>query len=68
MMEPSEYKERNAMEDNFSDLKVSDKSEDDDVGGLSRWKLVMMMVILWWKLSFWWKLFSEESYLVMKVT
>ena len=30
-MEPSQYKERNAMEDNFSDLKVSDKSEDDDV-------------------------------------
>ena len=33
MMEPSEYKERNAMEDNFSDLEVSE--EDDDVG-LSR--------------------------------
>ena len=33
MMEPSEYKERNPIEDNFSDLKVSE--EDDDVG-LSR--------------------------------
>ena len=33
MMEPSEYKERNAMEDNFSDLKVS---EEDDNVGLSR--------------------------------
>ena len=34
MMEPSKYKERNAMEDNFR--KVSDKSEEDDDVGLSR--------------------------------
>ena len=39
MMEPSQYKEINAMEDNFSDLKVSDQSERDDDVGLSRLKV-----------------------------
>ena len=39
MMEPSQYKEINAMEDNFSDLKVSDQSEQDDDVGLSRLKV-----------------------------
>ena len=38
MMEPSKYKERNAMEDNFGGLRVSDQSEVDDVG-LSRLKV-----------------------------
>ena len=31
-MEPSEYQEKIKMEDNFSALRVSDKSEDDDIG------------------------------------
>ena len=34
-MEPSQYKERNA-EDNFSDLRVTDQTEEDYVVGLSR--------------------------------
>ena len=38
MMEPSEHKEKNAMEENFSDLRVSHKSEKDDVG-LSRFRV-----------------------------
>ena len=35
MMEPSEHKEKTKMEENFSDLRVRDQTEDDDVG-LSR--------------------------------
>ena len=34
MMEPSEHKEKTKVEDNFSDLRVSHKSEEDV--GLSR--------------------------------
>ena len=37
-MEPSEHKERTAMEENFSDLRSSHKSEEDDVG-LSRFRV-----------------------------
>ena len=35
-MEPSKYKERNAMEDNFSDPRVTDQTEEDYDVGLSR--------------------------------
>ena len=38
MMEPSKHKERTTMEENFSDLRVSDKSDEDDVG-LSRFRV-----------------------------
>ena len=35
MMEPSEHKETTAMEENFSDLRVHNKSDEDN-DGLSR--------------------------------
>ena len=35
-MEPSQYKERNEMEENFSDLRVSDQAKEDDDVCLSR--------------------------------
>ena len=38
MMEPSEHQEKTAMEENFSDLRVSHKSEENDVG-LSRFRV-----------------------------
>ena len=31
MMEPSKYKDKNTMEDNFGGLRVSDQSEANDV-------------------------------------
>ena len=38
MMEPSEHKEKTKVEDNFSDLRVSHKSKENDVG-LSRFRV-----------------------------
>ena len=37
MMEPSEHKEKTRMEENFSDLRVSDQTDEDD--GLSRFRV-----------------------------
>ena len=37
MMEPSEHKEKTKVEDNFSDLRVSDNKEEDV--GLSRFRV-----------------------------
>ena len=38
MMEPSEHKEKTAIEENFSDLRVSHISKENDVG-LSRFRV-----------------------------
>ena len=38
MMEPSEHKEKTKVEDNFSELRVSHKSKENDVG-LSRFRV-----------------------------
>ncbi len=36
MMEPSQHKKRNLIEDEFSDLRISDQIKEDDDLGLSR--------------------------------
>ena len=35
-MEPSQHKKRNLIEDEFSDLRISDQIKEDDDLGLSR--------------------------------